>query len=65
MQVKKKIRVHLESGKIHKIDCGYSKRIKAGNYEDFFTVAEAEHVLRSKGIIPEKCWSCFNSAKEE
>lgn len=58
--MKEGIRINLSSGKIHKIGkCGYSNKISQGNYEDFFTVAEAECRLESKRITGERCKICF------
>ena len=65
LSVKKGIRVHLESGKIHKTEWEHAKRIKSENCEDYFTVEEAICALTSKRVVPEKCRICFNSVNEE
>ena len=57
---KRKYRLHVLTGVVHNLDggCGNGRRIKNGNFKDFYTYEEAVMEMNEREKDAHKCKKC-------
>ena len=58
--VEKQIRANFQTGIIHYLGayCPQANKMKHGNWQDFYSLVEAENELKSRGKNAKRCMRC-------